>query len=413
MNVKNPPVILVVGTTGSGKSSFCNTLYCGDHPLVDRTEDLPFSTSSSQDRVCTTETKKVETESMFGLPHLFGRCILIDTPGFSEQEDITRARAFLERIMREIYITCVLVVTDSSGRFVNNQNKCVLAILKHIFGETVFDNMIIIVNKWCMDKTSTKRKMLERQTMCDKPEVQMRSQINNVLAALNGKSTNQKVMFTNNHYEPSERYYWEQFEYCFAMNVYTTSELQINKKVMDHCKYYQSNIMKLFNYEAEFNLTPEAAMVSESLAKQEEKIQGLYKEWSTYVSLRLMFVNETDEEFSATYIVTTEGYFENDVKETKRLTRMNLGELRLSPHSAVGIFHRKHWFGTYGVRGKIEYQSSAGLKFIVTWYVSYDPVGENPTLAYDGSVFEQYQIKKMMWNAHSIAPDVRITITKS
>jgi predicted GTPase len=410
-NMQKPPVIIIVGTTGSGKSSFCNTLFSGYHVSNSYLPaSLPFRMDSSHDKVCTLDIMKVKTESLFGNADLFGQCILLDTPGFSEKEDATRAVDFLNGIMAEKYITCFVVLTHAEGRFVNKQNLCILAMLKHIFGEPIFEKMIVVVNKWCLERNTERARKLQRTMKTDNPEVKMRAEINNVFAELNKKTTGQIIMFTNNFYEESERFYWEQFQCDLAMKVNTSVPIEITKRIIEHCKYYKDDPMKLFNYDKEYNHTPEGEMLAKSLANAEYKLQQLYTSWSGYVSVRLIFINESELDLSATSIETTEGYFETDATRTSSLLKIELEQLRLKPFSAVTIFHRKTWFGTYGARGKISYMLQTGETLGITWYVSYSNDAKNPQIYYEGTVLGKCEaIKKVAYEGTN-TPYVRITL---
>ncbi len=410
-NAKNPPVIVIVGTTGSGKSSFCNTLYSGYHILhTDTVEELPFVSDSNQSEVCTIDTMKVKTERMFGLRNLFGPCILIDTPGFSDPKDAARAVAFLERIMIEQYITCFAVLTDSNGRFVNKQNLCVLAMLKHIFGEAVFGNIVVIVNKWCMDRESETRKALLKQTKSADPELKMMTEINKVFADLNQKTTGQSIMFTNNFYTRAERFYWEQFECDFAMKVNTLAAMPITKRIIEHCHYYKDDPMKLFNYDTEYHSTPESEKLAKSLAGAEFNLQKLYTVWSGYTSVRLVFVNETEEVFFPSKIETTEGFFETNPENTQKLKTIDLDKLILYPFSVVGIFHHKTWFGAFGVRGEITYLLKTKDALHIKWYVSYSNDRKNPQLEYHGNVLAIYEVSQNIQFMGTDTPIIRITL---
>merc|ERR1719342_1199286 len=142
------PRILIVGATGSGKSSLANALL-GCDP---KSGGCMFNVSTGADS-CTIETT-VGTGPWLGTGQNF---TIVDTPGFGDSEG--RDNEFIEEMMNVLdhelgYAQTILLCLEGTTPRFSEPLYAMLRQMSSIFGEQWWEYMMIGVSKWKYDDDS-------------------------------------------------------------------------------------------------------------------------------------------------------------------------------------------------------------------------------------------------------------------
>ena len=153
----NPPerVIMVVGETGSGKSTLINAMYnhmCGVEwednfrfKLID--EDISKTTAQSQTQWITAYT--IHHQPWFTIPYTL---TIIDTPGFGQTTGIQRDKEIVEQIRAGFHVSgpngidqldAVAFVEPATSFRLTNTHRYILDETLSIFGKNIEDNIFM------------------------------------------------------------------------------------------------------------------------------------------------------------------------------------------------------------------------------------------------------------------------------
>ena len=145
------PHIIIIGSTGVGKSSLAN-VFIGEDPTC---EDCTFPVCDDISHSCTKNTN-FAVKPWLGDGQIF---TVVDTPGFgdSEQEDsvlIDEMMAVLKDTVKSASVL-MLVLDGSVDRFSDNLQQMIRE-MRALFGENMWDNMLICVSKWSYSASAVK-----------------------------------------------------------------------------------------------------------------------------------------------------------------------------------------------------------------------------------------------------------------
>jgi hypothetical protein len=279
-----------------------------------------------------------------------------------------------------------------------------------LFGEQVFKNIIVIVNKWPLAPTSFDRSVLEQTTKPLKPEDKFRSEIKNVFTGLAHTTTFETVEFTNNYHSPLELYYWELFEDKLSSLITSLRPLNVSKRILQRIELYKNDTAKLFDFEKAYSEDIQLVQVTRRIAHAETALDQLYTTWKGYVSFRLLIINESMLQLTAISISRKDGYFESSPTQTEAKETLDLTSLLLQPYTAAWVFHRKHQLGFCGVRGKLKYASDDNAELKIKWEVTYSEDSGNPKVSITGNLRCNYMIIENIKNKGTNEPMLVVKI---
>ena len=138
------PHIVIIGSTGVGKSSIANVLI-GEDPTC---EDCTFPVCDDISHSCTKNTNYAVKPWLGGDGQIF---TVVDTPGFgdSEQEDSVLIDEMMTVLKETVKSASVLflILDGSVDRFSDNLQQMIRE-MRALFGDNMWDNMLIGVSKW-------------------------------------------------------------------------------------------------------------------------------------------------------------------------------------------------------------------------------------------------------------------------
>ena len=142
MTTKTNSTVIVIGATGSGKSTFCNVM------AGKRADSRLFPVGKVDSCTTTTTSKKVNWRGDdFEMN-------LIDTPGMqdSELEDFKHIQGMIDELKKHDKIDAFILVINAADlmaqQFDTNLIKNVIVAFKLSYGEEFLQNTIVEVNRW-------------------------------------------------------------------------------------------------------------------------------------------------------------------------------------------------------------------------------------------------------------------------
>jgi len=200
------PRIVIVGSTGVGKSSLANALLgCDPTSLV----QCDFTVCDEYDS-CTKSTS-----------HAVGQWIgsgseftVIDTPGFGDSDGNDEALLddMMEKLAEIDYANTIVLLLDGSEKRFEQGLQYMLKRITIIFGKKWWDHVVIAVSFWGFDEASiTKRNVNRRKP---KDEAWFRGQINSQICdKLNECNKNFTFVFADSHFnrnDPQQQARWQE-----------------------------------------------------------------------------------------------------------------------------------------------------------------------------------------------------------
>lgn len=149
----NPFKLLLIGETGSGKTSFLN-LICN----FDMIMHLGFETSVEQFRgfndftLENAESQKMESKTsnakLYNVNFFDLKVGIIDTPGFGDSRGIEEDRKHVAKIVATVkevnYVNCVCLVVNGRNSRMTSTLRYVLTEITTILPKAILDNVIVV-----------------------------------------------------------------------------------------------------------------------------------------------------------------------------------------------------------------------------------------------------------------------------
>ena len=149
------PTVLVLGKTGTGKSSLCN-VFAGKMAGSTKISG-GFPVSAAQDS-CTQETTAGDF-SFYG--NILRPVTLIDTPGFDDPKkhhDATIISGLVDKLkgMKEVHQ--ILIAVNGTNPRLDGSMKAMIDIFQRMFTKDIWENIGIVFTKLSMDKSSIRKR---------------------------------------------------------------------------------------------------------------------------------------------------------------------------------------------------------------------------------------------------------------
>ena len=145
------PKIVVIGVTGSGKSTLCNIL-SGYDPNGEDENGFPASDSLNS---CTYKTigKEVNWLGNEELPFT-----IFDTPGLGDPSgnDSSNIMEMVQTLKKIRFVNAFVIVFNGQNPRIDLALKGILQIFKQIFGKDFLKNTIIQFSRWSFDKRASR-----------------------------------------------------------------------------------------------------------------------------------------------------------------------------------------------------------------------------------------------------------------
>lgn len=238
--------VLIIGSTGSGKSSFCNTL------IGDSTNSLFKESKGVKSFTLSTSIKEVnwfdcEDSSTKNNKDKF---VLIDTPGMndSENRDTHHISNMVDLLKEKVeYLNAFVLVLNSANPRLDDSLKAMITTFYNMFGKQFLNQLIIVFTRWSYEE----KEILKRSEIGETEEFKQ-YEINNELSSLLNikiKNTNSKnlcstdnsniIKYSNvfNFNNNSEEYYIQCFFIC---NLYNRANIRNKSTDKEMDKFYQS-----------------------------------------------------------------------------------------------------------------------------------------------------------------------------
>ena len=149
------PTVLVLGKTGTGKSSLCN-VFAGK--MAGSTKVLGgFPVSAAQDS-CTQETIAGDF-CFFG--NILRPVTLIDTPGFDDPKkhhDATIISSLVDKLKTMKEVHQILIAVNGTNPRLDGSMKAMIDIFQRMFTKDIWANIGIVFTKLSMDKGSIRKR---------------------------------------------------------------------------------------------------------------------------------------------------------------------------------------------------------------------------------------------------------------
>lgn len=185
--------VLVLGSTGSGKSALCNTLI-GDN------ECLKFGENEKLDSyTMKPEPEKVEWFDKDDKKLKKEEFLLIDTPGLndSNDNDSKNIEVLVEHLKDKIVtVNCFILVINSQAPRLDEPMKSMLKLLAKIFTNEFLKHTIVVFTRWAFDENS----ILRRKTNKENEESKSKELNYEIKKLLNCDFTDLECFFLDNSY---------------------------------------------------------------------------------------------------------------------------------------------------------------------------------------------------------------------
>ena len=135
--LENVTRIVLLGSTGDGKSSLANALLGLEHNKVFKESSRPES--------CTVTTAE-QTGAWLGTGSL---CTIIDTPGMNDSQgrDLNHVDHILETLKKGRWVNTFLVVRKGDNLRMDGPFKDMLKMFEMIFGESFWQHIVMSISK--------------------------------------------------------------------------------------------------------------------------------------------------------------------------------------------------------------------------------------------------------------------------
>ena len=157
----NVPTVLILGKTGTGKSTLCNVL-AGKSPDLDVSHG-GFPVSESVD-AC---TKKTTFGDFFYAGDLKRPVTIIDTPGFDDptkNHDAVIISDLVETLAENFGgIHQILIAVNGTNPRLDGSMKAMIDIFQGMFTEKIWDHIGIVFTKLSMDRKQVKKREKQRK----------------------------------------------------------------------------------------------------------------------------------------------------------------------------------------------------------------------------------------------------------
>jgi len=193
--------LVVIGSTGTGKSSICNVLAGRKH------DDKDYFPASGAMESCTNKTtaKRVNWR---GNPAL--SFTLIDTPGLNDPEpgkDSLNIAEMADELKKMQHINVFLIVFNGSNPRFDNSLIAMIRIFQNMFGrEFVEKNTVFEFSNWAHDKKSVRRRGTEKN------ESHWIAELNKRLRELVGSQGDVPAVFIDSLYDEEDDQEINKFE---------------------------------------------------------------------------------------------------------------------------------------------------------------------------------------------------------
>ena len=154
---ENPTKVLVLGSTGSGKSALCNTL------INDQSHTTFIESEKITSFTAKTNSRKVQWFDSSG------EFILIDTPGMndSESKDTEHISSLVDHLKQEIVVlNAFVIVINAQNPRLDDSMKSMLKLFAEMFTLDFLNQTLIVFTRWPFDE----KEILRREQNGDSEE---------------------------------------------------------------------------------------------------------------------------------------------------------------------------------------------------------------------------------------------------
>lgn len=341
--------------------------------------------------------------------------MVVDMPGFSDpKNDVAYAQAFAEWVSETDSISCFLFLIGETPRFTDKTNKTILAVLLRLFGEKLFNHLIVIVNRWSMNPSKSEI-MKRNKSYGGDPQKAFADDIHQVCFGFKQKPSNEQVYFVDNWYDLSATFQWEAFEYELFKYVASKEPLVITTEIRDKCDYYRSHTSELFSFDDSVFDNPALMRVASKTSDARRRLEDVYAYWGTaHCSVRILLINYTPYSLKESKLVAKYGFFERTLKGKDSFEE--LSDLNLEPYDVQWIFHRKHNGWYCGVEATLSYKvripsESRALDLILYWDITRGE-SNNPTVTISGNAMQSLRVSYEVANENTITPIITFNINR-
>ena len=206
MTTKTNSTVIVIGATGSGKSTFCNVM------AGKRANDRLFPVGHVDSRTTTTTSNKV---NWMGNDFEMN---LIDTPGMqdSELEDFKHIQGMIDELKKHEKIDAFILVINAADlmaqQFDTNLITNVIVAFKLSYGIEFLQNTIVEVNRWSYSAADIVTRKRNKIT-----EVDATKRINDAIRKGNWKIVH-KYQLKNRRLNSHKKFYGKNCTYYSLLN---------------------------------------------------------------------------------------------------------------------------------------------------------------------------------------------------
>jgi len=194
--------IVVIGSTGSGKSSFCNIL-----AGKDADDDLFPVGHDMQSKTWKTKVAEVKWRGD-GIP-----ITIIDTPGLDDprgpKKDGENIAEMVKHLKELGHVNLFVIVINAQVPRMHRTMQELLKIFKDMFGESFLENTVFEFTRWYYDAAEIRRRKKQNKT-----EVSMEKDLNKNLRDVIGFNPPKDIpaLFIDSHYDEEDETHVENFE---------------------------------------------------------------------------------------------------------------------------------------------------------------------------------------------------------